>query len=53
MECCKTICKQSADTIKEGVIRTLNRAGINLHSVPGLAAVLDIDAHPFKSVDTN
>lgn len=50
---CKTLCKLSVDTVKDGVKRTLNNAVLHVDCVPGLAAVLDINADPFKGVDTN
>ena len=50
---CKSLCKQAADEIKEGVKATLTSAGINCESIPGLLNALDSDANPFQSIDSN
>ena len=50
---CKSLCKQAADEIKEGVGTTLASAGISCESIPGLTDVLDNDPDPFQSIDSN
>ena len=49
---CKTLCKQTADELKEGVRLSLASAGINIECVPGMSDVFAQDPDPFKGMDT-
>lgn len=50
---CKTLCKQTADEIKEGVKATLASAGISCGSIPRLTNVLDTEPDPFRNIDSS